>query len=325
MFKMTSDITLGQYVRVKCNAITWDCSIDNFSDTAVIKLPAIMGLKKNGDEYERVQTGLQFTEGMKVEVKAGYNGVNLTRFKGFIRRINYAVPLALDCEGYSYQLRKILDFTKAYKNTTVRLILEDLTKGTDIKLSESIPDVPIDKATFKNVTGIQVLEWFKEKCLLTVYFNFDTLYVGALALDPKSSQTFRLGWNVIKDSDLKFNDDKEFVDVNITIESRAKSGVKQKAYAGNLNSQTKILRTAIRDKATQEQIAIEKRKQLVNRGYEGTITAFLMPYVVPGDTAIIDDTKYPQRVGRYFITGVQGSFDRSGGRQKIKIGNKLSV
>lgn len=284
-----------------------------------------MALKKNGDEYDRIETGKKLTEGMKVEIKTGYNGLNLTRFKGFIRRINYTVPLALDCEGYSYQLRKILDFTKAYKNTTVRLILEDLTKGTDIKLSDSIPNIPIDKATFKNVTGIQVLEWFKEKCLLTVYFNFDTLYVGALALEPKASQTFRLGWNVIKDSDLKFNDDKEFVDVRLTIESRAKNGIKQKEYAGNVGSQEKVYRTSIKDKKTQQDIATRLRLEVVNRGYEGSITAFLMPYVVPGDTAIIDDTKYPQRVGRYFITGVQGSFDRSGGRQKIKIGNKLSV
>jgi hypothetical protein len=325
MFKMTSDITIGDFKKVKPNAIAWNTSIENFSDSAVIKLPSITYLKKEGDEYERVQTGLQLKEGMKVIIAAGYDGKNLTRFKGFLRRINFNVPVELDCEGYSYQLRKILDFTKAYKNTTVRKMLEDLTQGTDIKLSESIPNIPIDKATFKNVTGIQVLEWFKEKCLLTVYFNFDTLYVGGRALEPKNGQKFRLGWNVIKDNDLKFNDEKEFVDVRITIESRAKSGVKNQAYAGNVNGQNKILRTAIRDKATQENIAIEKRKQLVTRGYEGSITSFLIPFVVPGDMAVIDDTKYTQRVGRYFITGVEGSFNPSGGRQKVKIGHKLSV
>ncbi|NOS94533.1 MAG: hypothetical protein HOP30_21690 [Cyclobacteriaceae bacterium] len=322
---MKSDITIGPYKQVKANSFTWNTSLENFSDSALIKLPAITSLKKEGDEYDRVQTGLQLKEGLKVDIKAGYDGITYTRFRGFIRRINFTVPLELDCEGYSYQLRKVLDFTKAYKKTTVRKMLEDLTQGTDIKLSESIPHIPIDKATFKNVTGIQVLEWFKEKCLLTVYFNFDTLYVGALALEPKASQKFRLGWNVIKDNDLKFNDEKEFVDVRITIESRAKSGVKEQAYDGNVNGQNKILRTAIRDKSIQNQIAVEKRKQLVTRGYEGSITTFLVPFVVPGDTAVIDDTKYPQRIGRYFITGVEGSFNSGGGRQKVKIGHKLSA
>lgn len=322
---MTSDITIGFYLKVKPNAFTWKTSIDNFSDSAEIKLPAIAYLKKEGDEYDRVQTGLKLSEGMKVEIKAGYDGKNSTRFKGFLRRINFTVPLTLECEGYSYQLRKKLDFTRSYKNTFVRNILQDLTLGTEIKLSPFIPIVPIDNATFKNVTGIQVLEWLKEKCLLTVYFNYDVLYVGALALEPKKTQTYRLGWNVIKDNDLKFNDKKEFSDVRVTIESRAKSGEKKKAFAGNLAGQNKIMQTAIRDTGTQQKIAEQKRKELVLQGYEGSILAFLEPAIAPGDTATIQDKKYTDRTGRYFVTGVEGSFSSSGGRQKINIGYKLSV
>lgn len=324
MFKMTCDITLGAF-NVKPNAIAWETGVDNFSDTAEIKVPASTYLKKQGDVYDRVPTALSLTEGMPVEIKAGYDGDNQTRFKGFLRRINYTVPLTLECEGYAYQLRQVLDFTRSYKNTTVRKILEDVTAGTAIRLSDAIPQIPIDKATFKNVTGIQVLEWLKEKCLLTVHFNLDVLYAGALELDPANEAVFQLGWNVVKDNDLKFNNNKEYSEVKITIESRAKSGQRNQEFDGNVNGKTKILRTAIRDAATQRDIAREKRKQYVNQGYEGSITAFLMPYVKPGDTAVIQDSKYPERKGKYFILGVRGTFDTSGGRQKIKIGNKLSA
>src|SRR5882762_1162378 len=103
MFRMTCDIYIGKFKPVKPNAVKWARSVDNYSDSATIKLPAISMLKREGDFYERVQTGLQFKEGMPVTINAGYNGRNDTRYRGFIRRINFTVPLELECEGYSYQ------------------------------------------------------------------------------------------------------------------------------------------------------------------------------------------------------------------------------
>lgn len=323
MFTMTSNILIGNYAPVKPNAVSWKRSVENFSDTAVIKLPALTTLKKEGDTYENVQTGLQFNEGMIVKIYAGYDGLNDLQFHGFVRRVNFTIPCEVECEGYSYQLRKKLDFSKAYKSTTVRKILGDLIQGTDIKLSAFIPDIPIEKVTFSNASGIQVLDWFKSKCLLTVYFNFDTLYVGGLQLEPKSTVAVRLGWNVIKDSELKFNDNKEFADVRIEVGARNVQGEKKRQMAGKLDGQVKRLNTAIRDTTTQKSIADQKRRELVNRGYEGAITCFLKPHIEPGMAISIDDTKYPERKGVYFVSGVDGDFSTSGGRQKIQIGYSL--
>ena len=320
---MTADIIIGPFKSLKPRAIKWSKSVDNFSDSCTIKLPAISMLKKEGDTYERVQTGLQFKEGMKVEVFAGYDGENDRQFKGFIRRLNFTIPLEVECEGYSYQLRKKLDFSKAYQATTVKKILQDLVEGTDIKLSDSIPLIPIDKATFQNVSGVQLLEWLKEKCLLTVYFNEDILYCGMQQLDVKQTKKFRLGWNVIKDNELKFNDRKEFADVRIQIATRKKDGTKEKGFVGKKDGMVKKFKSIIKDKSILEKIAAEKRNEIVNRGYEGSITAFLKPYVLPGMAVDIDDTKYPERKGKYFVSGVDGEFSTSGGRQKIKIGNSL--
>jgi len=323
MFRMSCDVKIGSFKAVKPNAVKWSRSVEKFSDSATIKLPAIAALKKDGDTYERVQTGLQFKEGMPVTINAGYDGNNQLRFKGFVRRINYTIPLEVECEGYSYPLRKKLDFSKSYKSTTVKKILEDLVEGTNILLSTAIPDIPIAKATFQNCTGIQVLEWLKEKCLLTVYFNYDTLYVGLMQADPKGSARFRLGWNVIKDSELKFNNQKEFAEVRIQVAGRSKDGKKETAFVGQKDGQVKKLRTLLTDPEAQQRIAEQARKDILNRGYEGAITAFLIPNVEPGMTAVIDDLKYPERKGKYFVTGVDGDFSSSGGRQKILIGNSL--
>lgn len=325
MFRMTSEINIGQFTNIKPNAIAWERSVENFSDSASIKLPSIARLKRNADTYDKnvVQTGLQFKEGMKVEIFAGYDGENDLRFKGFVRRINFTIPVEVECEGYSYQLRKKLDFSKSYKNTTVKAILNDLIQGTDIKLSDQIPSIPIDKATFQNVTGIQVLEWLKEKCLLAVYFNFDTLYVGGLELEPKTTVKLRLGWNVIKDSELKFNDQKEFAEVRIQLDHREKTGKKKGTFVGKKNGQVKKLKTPITDEATKKNIAEKERRRIVNKGYEGSITTFLIPFIEPGMAVSIDDTKYPERKGKYFVSAVEGQFSSNGGRQKVKIGNTL--
>lgn len=323
MFKLTADITIGSFTSLKPSSINWSRGIKNFTDSAKIKLPAVAMLKKSGDQYERIQTGLQFQEGMKVEIKCGYDGRNITVFKGFLSRRNFTVPLELECEGYAYQLRKKIGFNKSYQNTTVKKILTDLVEGTDIRISEAVPDIPLPKVTFQNSTGIQVLEWFKEKCLLTVYFKFDELYVGLLETQPSNTSKFRLGWNTVKDNELKFNNNKEFAEVRINIQKRDKTGAKKTKFVGAKDGAVKTLKTAISDPATMQKIAEQEKEKFVNKGYEGGITAFLEPHVEPGDAVSIEDTKYPERTGKYFVSAVDGEFSSSGGRQKIKIGNAL--
>lgn len=275
--------------------------------------------------YSWVPTGLQFNEGTPVEFYAGYDGNNPMRFKGFIKRINFKVPVEIECEGYSYQLRAKM-FSKSYVNTTVRNILEDLIEGTDIKLSEQIPVIPIPKVWFKNYTGIQVLEYFKEKCLLTVYFNYDELYVGLRASELKGTVKHRLNWNVIQDNELMFNADKEFATVNIQIEKRTASGHKVKGDAEVVKpGNVKVKRISLIENAeVLKQIADEEKRKLNNKGYSGRITTFLFPFAEPGMSDDIFDRTYADRKGLYFIEGVSGSIDpRGGGRQRISIGFSL--
>lgn len=322
-FKMSAEIKVEKYKPFKPSSLKWKRHVDNYSDYGLLKIPAIAVLKTNS-QYEKTQTGLQFTEGQKIEFHCGYNGFNKLRFKGFIRRINFSVPLEIECEGYSYQLRKKLDITKTYANTTVKKILQDLVAGTDIVLSSSIPNVPIPKAVFKHCTGTQILDFLKDKCLLSVYFNFDVLYVGLLETKPANKVKFRLGWNVIKDNDLKFNDKKEFAQVRIKLVKRQKDGTTKNSFYGAKDGQVVEKRISlIDDEATLQKIAEREKARLTNRGYEGKITAFLEPIVGVGDSILIEDPKYQERKGSYFSTGIDGEFSTGGGRQIIYIGNSL--
>lgn len=325
MFLMTADINVGPYKPFKPNAAHWVRSIDNYTDTASFKVPGIAKMKVDGDKYKLVDTGLQFTEGMTVEILCGYDGRNVTRFKGFIKRVNYSLPLEIECEGYSYQLRKKEGYTKSYKSTTAKALLADLVAGTDIKLSDNIPNIPLKNIYFKNVRGTDVLDYLKEKCLLTIYFNYDVLYCGLKMTDIKATVKHRLNWNTIKDSELKFDSNRELATVNIQIEKRKKDGTKEHAKDGVEDGSVKILKVRhIDDAALMKKIAEEERAKILHKGYEGTITAFLFPVVEPGMADSIDDTRYPDRTGTYFVEKVTGSFDPGGGRLKIGIGALLS-
>lgn len=332
---MTGNITVGVptnpvFKPFKFSSAKWNRHRDNYTDTASFVIPAICSLKcVDGTNYTNVATGLQFTEGMPVQIDCGYDGNNPTRFKGFISRVNYKIPLEIECEGYSYQLRILVDFTRTYSNTTVKAMLADLIKGTSIKLSDNIPNIPITKAVFRNCTGLQVLDWLKEKCLLSVYFNFDTLYAGLREINVNGqiqvtgNVRHRLNWNVVKDNDLKFQDRTSFATVKIELAYRQKTGVKNKVIAGKIDGEVKKLRTMIQDAAWNKLAAEDQRLQLVNKGYEGNITAFLLPLVEPGMSDEIIDKTYVDRNGKYFVEGVSGELSKSGGRQKILIGNSL--
>jgi hypothetical protein len=320
---MTANVTMGPFKPFKPSSLTWKRTIDNYSDEAKVKIPAICNVVGKADF---LQTAQQFDEGMKVTINAGYDSNNQLRFVGFIKRINFTVPLEIECEGYSYQLRKKLGIKKSFrKNTKLKDILSYLVEGTDIKLSAAIPDITIESAvTFNNSTGTQALDLIKEKLLQTVYFNFDTLYVGLRETEIKGNAKLRLGWNVIKDNELKFNSKKEFAEVKIVMRSRKRDGTFREAVHDSKFTNTLIKQIKVQLSADYlQKMAADYKKTLTNMGYEGTTTAFLIPYAEPGMAAVITDQRYPERNGTYFIEAVDGEFSTSGGRQKIKIGNVL--
>lgn len=323
MFQMTSTVTVkGIKNTIKPNAITWKRSVTDYSDTATIKLPAVAMLKKEGDVYERIETGLQFKEGMEITIACGYGGTNPERFKGFIRQVKPNVPLEIECEGYSYELRKKLSFNKSYKaGTPMKTVLNDLIAGTSIKLSQAIPDVTIGSpVNFSGKTAIQVLDWFKEQMLMTVYFNFEELYVGLKYANFKKTIKLRLGWNVVEDSDLKFNPKKRSPEMNISLSVKHKDGSTQYADPNNKGGEGKQVKMKVRvDDDSMKKLQEDQQKKHLNSGYEGSLTTFLIPFAEPAMAVEIDDPKYPARTGKYFIEGVEGEYGSGGGRQKIKI------
>jgi len=319
MFHLSSNIDIGDFININPSEVKWRCSVSDFTDTCTISLPLRPYVRNDS------QNQTAFKEGDAVLVKLGYDGRNETVFKGFVRRVNFGKPLTLDCEGYGYALKDIV-FSKSYAKTTIKQILQDLTKNTEIKLSKMIPEVTLTNVTFNKTPGLKVLEWFQKECACTVFFDFDTLYVGASKFAiKKSTEKLLLGWNTVEEKELK----KDISDTEIQIEITEKSeDGKRKNTLGRATRRngkwryTSTKQVKVRsglDESFRREIA-KVLAELENfSGYKGNITAFLEPHFEKSMVAEIIDDEFPDRNGKYFVETVEGTYGTGGGRQKLTL------
>lgn len=325
MFYLTSDITIGNYKKVKPSKVSWKTDVNSFTDTCTIDLPRITYLKtiKTVTEDKKEPNERKeyvFKEGDKISISLGYDGNNVKRFEGFVKMVNMTIPVKIECEGYSYLLYDITDFSKSYETVTVKQLLTDLCVHTEIVLSKEMPNIPLKNVRFKNASGIQVLEWLQKECHLAVYFNFNELFVGTQFGKKQGTVKFRLGWNTVKEDDFK----KRIVDKNVRIV------IQEKSNQGEVKKTKSDVQKYSSDKALKIKAGIpaDLLKQIANRlqtksnynGYEGNIVAFLEPAVNKGMIAEITDKQYLEREGSFFVESVSGEFGTGGGRQTIQLG-----
>ncbi len=325
MFVMTSDISICG-ITVKPSSVKWRCSVSDYTDTCTIELPLSLYTKTTGEKTPSAQSysKLPFKEGGDVLVMLGYDGKNTTRFMGKILRINYAVPLQIECEGYSIDLRG-KRFTKSYKKTTALQLLKDLCSDTDIIIQKkNIADLPLTNVCFKDYPALEVLDWLKKNCACRIWFDFDKIYLApSKFFCKKDTVKLRPGWNTVKDDELKKSDSTESVQINIVAKdttgksTKTKADKKTAAQKSKTEKQLKVRSGLPSDYL--KQVASEMEDEQNCKGYEGNITCFLTPNIEKSMTVEIDDPKFPDRSGRYFVETVEGEFSASGGRQKLTL------
>lgn len=321
-FVLISDITIGPYSGVKVNDCRITKSMFSYVDKAIIKLPVTAVLKRaDVNETYSAETAKEITEGMKVLVKLGYNGELKEEFEGFVARVNYASPCEIECEGYSYLLRK-KRYLKSFKNTTLLKVLEYLVDGTGITLSSLIPSMSLRKWVMNSQSGTEVLEELKKVLKVDAFFTGKELYVGLQYLKPKAETKYRLGWNTIKDADLKLREAKN-QEVIINVKGKKADGTKVTASFGEKGEIKQVNTHFVEDKKTLDAIAESMQKKISYTGYEGKLKAFLQPYCEPGYSANIEDKKYPDRSGVYIVTGTEVTYGMTGARRTVDIGFKL--
>ncbi len=326
MFVLGSDITIGKYKGVKPHEVKITKSIFEYVDRAKIQVPITARIVRAGEVITATaETAKLFEEGDKVVIKLGYNGVLKTEFEGFVSRVNFAAPLEIECEGYSYQLRKKSN-EGTLKNIQLKDLLKIITQGTDIVLGDDIPKFLINKLILKDKDGCRILEELQgtSKQLIKFYFTGNKLYAGLLFTNTKAKAEvkYRLGWNVLKDNNLKLRQAR-YDKVQIVWIGEKPDGSKVTARAGTEGVVKTRTSHTINDKDSLQQMADADLKKYSYDGYEGKITAFGQPYCEPGYKVILTDEKYKERGGNYLAEKTEVNYGMSGFRRIIDIGEKL--
>lgn len=346
-FILNSDIKIGipgvnEFRFGGVHEVTIRRSIHSYVDTAVIKLPSISKVKyKNKEMAATITTGDIWKDGDPVSISLGYGKDMQEEFRGFIKRRNLAIPLEIECEGYSWLLRKN-NISGSWKTISVKKLLE-LAVSNLPKVGKETPtikvtcthDTNLNNFHATNFTGADIINSILQNTdnnLAIFFIKPDTLWCGLVytpylngneILGP-SRVKYRLGYNLIKDNTLK---ERTPLDnpVNIHYIKRKADGQRVSATTGiekEIRKYKKIL-NRIADSKELKALATEKKVRENYTGYEGKIYGFLQPFALPGYTAYLFDDRYHKREGLYFIESTEVIFGTKGAKRIIEIGPKV--
>lgn len=321
MFILAGKIQIGDYVFTAINDVEITKSVEDLVDTATIKLPTKFKVRQNGvQKYteEAIKIGDKVTITLAYEGK--YEGVEFT---GFVAKVSPKIPMEIYCEDAMWLLRR-KNIKKAFAKTTLKEILQEVVLGTDLKLSEKIPEMGIDKFIILNANGTQVLQKLKEEFALSIYLDDDgKLYAGLEQLNNIGKVAiYDLNYNLVSnDLEFKTADEKK---IKVIYESKdLKTHEKIKVELGDEGGETITLSVPVSNKKELESLAASALKMRKYDGYDGSVKSFLIPFATRGMAAKIIDKEHSNRDGQYFIKKVVVNFGTDGARRTVTISNKL--
>lgn len=328
MFRLDYDIRIAGKKFTGVNQVEVKRSIATLAGTAKIRVPSTAVVKKTDGSRLNVLTAQQIKRGDAVEISLGYNGKLYKEFSGYVSRVNLTKPLEIECEDGAFQLRE-KSIAKTYKASSLNAVLTDLTAGTTIKVNTAGLTLNIEKlilATTKggNVTRIEALQHVLDRYGLVGYFNENQeLFVGLRQGNKTGETKLKIGWNTVKDDELKYHN-KEEQKVKITAIYVNKLGQRTEVKVGDEDgAQRTIFLTDVADSTQLKKLAENELEKYKFDGYAGKITTFLQPFAAPGSVIKLTDPEYGDRNGSYYCEGVEVTFGTSGARRKIEIGAKI--
>lgn len=330
--RMNKGVEESSYTFKSVHEIEITKSVDELGDTAVIKLPTRFKIKQNGKETGGqmfVEKALQV--GDKVKITLGYEGKSSkVEFVGYIKKISPKTPLEIHCEDAMWLLRR-KNISESWKEKVdLKTVLQEIVKGTDIKVSDSVADFKLDKWMISE-NGAQALERLKKDFGFTAFITDEgTLYCGLQQLtNINQSASYDLNYNLVENNlEYKTKEGQEF-NVKFTYID-PKTNIPIVGQAGDEGGEQRTYRTStVSNKEELDKLAKAELEKLQFFGYTGDITSFLIPYATRGMKAILLDKEYVDsyghffREGSYFINKVVTTFGMNGARRKVSIRNKI--
>ena len=322
MFILEGAANIGNYNFESIHDVEITKSVEELSDTAVIKLPSKFKVRQNGE--------LLFTEdaikvGDKVVITLGYQDkYSGVEFTGYVKKVSPKIPVEIHCEDAIWLLRR-KSITKSFENTTMKEILKEVVKDTPIELADNIPDIKLEKWILRGANGAQVLESFKKDLLMTSFIDDDgKLYCGLQQLtNVGQTVVYDLNYNLVENNlDYKSKEDRK---IKIKYTYIDKANKRQSIEVGDPDGEERTYHTSvISDMKKLEEMAKVELEKLKFDGYDGEVKTFLIPYATRGMKAKLLNSEKPKQEGNYFIKKVVTTLSLSGARRSVSISNKLS-
>lgn len=320
MYVLCVDIKIGSVSFKSVNHVKIQRSVYSLAATAVIKVPVTAVLKQAGKPATYIETARSIKVGDKVVIRLGYNNQMNTEFTGYVKRLNYTVPLEIECEDEYYKTRDVnCVFSK--KETSLKQCLNDVLPAVRIGYCTSLT---LKNFIINNKPGSWVLGLLKKEYGLSVFFDMEgKLYAGRPTDFTGDTVKYRLRYNVIRDMDLKYQK-AEDIRLKVKAVCYSKDGAKIEGEIGEEGGEQKTLYYYdVKNAAELKELATLELKRYSYDGYRGKIETFLVPFAAPCMIAALDDPDYPERSGNYLIESVDVSFGTDGARRTVELGIKV--
>ena len=179
-----------------------------------------------------------------------------------------------------------------------------------------------EKFTINSATGFDVLKKVQEECGADIYIQDKTLHVHAPGEKVGKDIIYDFSQNV-QSCDLSYRraDERK---VQVVVKAVMPDGkVKEKHY-GTTGGDKVEVKCATSDDASMKSRGESEYKRLTFDGYDGSITTWLVPFIIPGDCADLHDEDYDYKDGRYYVRAVKTEFSSSGAIRNIELGFRLT-
>lgn len=319
MFNLNWKITIGKYRLNVVDSVEIKRSVEQLVDTAVVKLPGavynaplqIDGKLKEGDKVEiRLGCGNQVKEfeGYLASISIDDNGITLT-CEDAISMFRVPIP---DIELKAPTVDKILQYVVAEVSNQ---------KGVPFTVSCSY-SFGYDKFVIRNYTGLDILKKLHDEVKPNIYLKDDVLHVHPQYTETFGQAVYNFSTNIESDQ-LSYKDanDRKYM---VEAQGTGADGKEVKVEEGVSGGDKMTLNIpGVSDPESLRKLAKEALAHKVYTGYEGSFDAWLVPYCDAGYKVSIKDDDREYESGNYYVTSVDVSFSKSGGKRTITIGKKL--
>jgi len=261
--------------------------------------------------------------GDKIKIIAAYFPNETVIFTGYISKINNNVPVEILCEDEMFLLKQAISPNLSFKsvdlNTFIGKMLTNINVPYKVDLTAQLGQIRLQEVSIGKV--LQVL---RDQYGLYSFFKNGVLRVGLPFYKEEAMKAVFLFEKMIKEGmSLTYlkKDDVKVQIKGILIKNNAREEFIYGDPSGDIRTVFQLGGT----KADLDAKCNSFLEQANYTGYYGSFKTFLEPLVVPGDYAVVDSWKYPERKGKYLIKSVTTEVSvTDGGKQTIELERRIA-